>query len=176
MQTLKTRYGRRYIVYTKEDCTVCEENGPVLCRVAAGDTAEFIGFGIPVQVSSDTAEVRDAFSLSRDSVAGGGVADMPVRPLPENFLRANVVYDMGALTENTDLSHLSFEPANSVRSCEVWLSTGESVPSIIWPSGIWVDSADGNAPDFESNSHYRLVFRQEGVGNLVISVAYVYSV
>lgn len=176
MKTINTSYGRRYIVYTQEDCTVTEENGPILCRVSAGESAEFEGFGIPVLVSSDTAEVRDAYRIARNESSEGGSADMLVRPLPNRFLQANTVYDMGTLTEGVDLSHLSFVAAASVRSCEVWFSTGGAVPSITWPAGIWIDSADGSTPDFESHSHYRLVFRQEGLGNLVISIAYVYTV
>lgn len=90
------------------------------------------------------------------------------------------VYDLGVLVTNQDLSGLAFEELNGyVQTCEIWMETGDTGYSVMWPEGsIWPDEVNGAAPGIvlPGNTRYRFAVRNEGNGTMVITKAYEYSV
>ena len=90
------------------------------------------------------------------------------------------VYDLGVLNSNQDLSGISFASAPGyVQTCEIWMTTGDTVYSITWPdTSKWPDEADGSRPTVPRvpNTRYRFAVRAEGDGTMVITKAYEYPV
>lgn len=87
-----------------------------------------------------------------------------------------VCYDIGEISDSTDLSSIRFSAEGRlVQTCELWFTTS-ATPSTKhkWPTGIyWIDSATGDAPTLLASKNYRLVFRQEP-NKIIASIAYLY--
>lgn len=90
------------------------------------------------------------------------------------------VYDLGVLAQNQDLSGLTFDPLSGyVQTCEIWMETGVTGYSVTWPVGaVWPDEPGGVSPSvvLPENTRYRFVVRNEGIGTIIITKAYEYSV
>lgn len=94
---------------------------------------------------------------------------------PVNF-NNGVCYDIGELTDNTDLSELTFSAQGRlIQTCELWFTTPATAPTTHkWPNNTyWIDSATGAAPTLLASKTYRVVFRQEP-SKIIASIAYVY--
>lgn len=95
--------------------------------------------------------------------------------LPE-MLIPGYAHDLGELTANTDLSQISFPELDMAMTCEIWFSTGYTPYSLTLPQGIYIGASRAYLDAPRSNSYTRVALRKEGTGNLVISIAYEYSV
>lgn len=90
-------------------------------------------------------------------------------------LENGICYDIGTISNNTDLSNITFTSVSLIQTCELWFATSETVPTTHqWPSNTyWIDSATGAAPTLLANKNYRIVFRREP-NKIIASIAYVY--
>jgi hypothetical protein len=98
-----------------------------------------------------------------------------VQEMPVKF-ENGVCYDIGIITDTTDLSNVKFSAEGRlVQTCELWFTTSATPPtSHQWPTNIyWIDSATGAAPTLLANKNYRIVFRQEP-NKIIASIAYLY--
>lgn len=86
-----------------------------------------------------------------------------------------VCYDIGTITNETNLSNVTFTSETLVQTCELWFATAETVPTTHqWPANTyWIDSATGAAPTLIANKNYRIVFRREP-NKIIASIAYLY--
>ena len=86
-----------------------------------------------------------------------------------------VCYDIGTITNETNLSNVTFTSENLVQTCEIWFKTPATAPTAHkWPKETyWIDSATGAAPTLIANKNYRLVFRREP-NKIIASIAYLY--
>lgn len=86
-----------------------------------------------------------------------------------------VCYDIGTITNETNLSDITFTSETLVQTCELWFATSETVPTTHqWPANTyWIDSATGAAPTLLANKNYRIVFRREP-NKIIASIAYLY--
>ena len=89
-----------------------------------------------------------------------------------------VCYDIGEISDSTDLSSIRFSAEGRlVQTCELWFTTSATPPTKHkWPYGndlYWIDSATGAAPTLIASKNYRLVFRQEP-NKIIASIAYLY--
>lgn len=99
-----------------------------------------------------------------------------VTGIPANF-NNGICYDIGEITNETDLSNITFSSTTGelVQTCELWFRTSPT-PSTThkWPTGIyWIDSATGAAPTLLASKNYRIVFRNEP-NKIIASIAYLY--
>lgn len=87
-----------------------------------------------------------------------------------------VCYDIGTITNETNLSNVTFTSETLVQTCELWFATSETVPTTHqWPANTyWIDSATGAAPTLIANKNYRIVFRSEPNHKIIASIAYLY--
>lgn len=105
--------------------------------------------------------------------ASGATGYLYVIEMPITF-ENGVCYDIGIISNRTDLSTITFTSENLIQTCELWFTTGSTIPTIIWPTGTyWIDSANGTAPTLLANKNYRIVFRREP-HKIIASIAYVY--
>lgn len=95
--------------------------------------------------------------------------------LPE-MLIPGYAHDLGELTASTDLSQISFPELDTAMTCEIWFSTGSTPYTLTLPQGIYIGSSRAYLDAPRANSCTRVALRKEGTGNLVISIAYEYSV
>lgn len=99
-----------------------------------------------------------------------------VQGIPANF-NNGICYDIGEITNETDLSNITFSSTTGelVQTCELWFTTS-ATPSTThkWPIGLyWIDSATGAAPTLLASKNYRIVFRREP-NKIIASIAYLY--
>lgn len=90
-------------------------------------------------------------------------------------LENGVCYDIGTISNETNLSNVTFTSENLIQTCEIWFKTS-ATPSTThkWPNGTyWIDSATGVAPTLLASKNYRIVFRREP-NKIIASIAYVY--
>lgn len=94
--------------------------------------------------------------------------------MPTSF-NNGVCYDIGEISDTTDLSNVRFSSENLVQTCEVWFTTPATVPTNYkWPTDLyWIDSATGAAPTLIASKNYRIVFRREPK-KVIASIAYLY--
>ena len=87
-----------------------------------------------------------------------------------------VCYDIGTITNETNLRDVTFTSKTLVQTCELWFATPETVPTTHkWPlNTYWIDSATGAAPTLLANKNYRIVFRSEPNYKIIASIAYLY--
>lgn len=99
-----------------------------------------------------------------------------VQGIPANF-NNGVCYDIGEITNETDLSAKTFSSTSGelVQTCELWFTTSATPPTTHkWPTNIyWIDSATGAAPTLLASKNYRIVFRNEP-NKIIASIAYLY--
>lgn len=86
-----------------------------------------------------------------------------------------VCYDIGTITNETNLTNITFTSVSLIQTCELWFATSETVPTTHqWPANTyWIDSATGAAPTLLANKNYRIVFRREP-NKIIASIAYLY--
>lgn len=96
------------------------------------------------------------------------------REIPITF-ENGVCYDIGTITDETNLSNVTFTSENLIQTCEVWFQTPATPPTTHkWPANTyWIDSATGAAPTLIANKNYRIVFRREP-NKIIASIAYLY--
>ena len=105
--------------------------------------------------------------------ASGATGYLHVTEMPITF-ENGICYDIGTISNRTDLSTITFTSETLIQTCELWFTTGSTIPTIIWPTGTyWIDSANGTAPTLLANKNYRIVFRREP-HKIIASIAYVY--
>lgn len=95
--------------------------------------------------------------------------------IPASF-NNGVCYDIGEMTNNTDLSAIRFSASGKlVQTCEIWFTTSSNAPTgHKWPAGLyWIDSSSGAAPSLLASKNYRIVLRQEP-SKIIASIAYLY--
>lgn len=87
-----------------------------------------------------------------------------------------VCYDIGTITDETNLKDVTFTSEILVQTCELWFATSETAPTAHqWPTNTyWIDSATGAAPTLIANKNYRIVFRSEPNHKIIASIAYLY--
>ena len=173
MKTIETQINRQYAITATTTCTVTANDGMLLCTVQPGEQKIFTAIGNHVEVSDNHAVVSLLFGKFCDNRA----AQLP-RPYHSgtmpSTLQAGHIYDLGQLTENTDFSALKLNETANCQTIELWFSTGSSVPTITWPAnGVWVNSEE---PLLSLSTAYRFVLRREPNGNLIINLAYEYSI
>lgn len=99
-----------------------------------------------------------------------------VQGIPTNF-NNGICYDIGEITNETDLSNITFSSTTGelVQTCELWFTTSATPPTTHkWPTNIyWIDSATGAAPTLLASKNYRIVFRNEP-NKIIASIAYLY--
>ena len=98
------------------------------------------------------------------------------RGIPE-VLDNGRVYDLGVITQDTDLSSVIFNGDDTIiQTCEIWFTTADISYNITWPEGtIWIDYEDGSMPSLYSNMKYRISVRNE-ITDIVASISYTYPV
>lgn len=98
------------------------------------------------------------------------------RGIPE-VLDNGRVYDLGVITQDTDLSGVIFNGDDTIiQTCEIWFTTADISYNITWPEGtIWIDYEDGSMPSLYSNMKYRISVRNE-ITDIVASISYTYPV
>lgn len=106
--------------------------------------------------------------------ASGATGYLYVKEMPITF-ENGVCYDIGTITDETNLSNVTFTSENLIQTCEVWFQTPATPPTTHqWPANTyWIDSATGAAPTLIANKNYRLVFRREP-NKIIASIAYIY--
>lgn len=142
-----------------------------------------------------TDQVNTQFLYAKSAVVVGNVNGtdesllqaqiyLPNTAIPEAMVSGHV-YDLGILESNQDLSGISFVDATSpygagyVQTCEIWMQTGSTGYTIIWPAtSKWPDEYLGDPPTvtLDPNTRYRFAVRDERNGTMVITKAYEYSV
>lgn len=98
-----------------------------------------------------------------------------VQTIPKVFTNG-VCYDIGELSDTTNLCHVSFSAEGRlVQTCELWFTTPATLPTNYkWPNNTyWIDSPTGAAPTLIASKNYRVVFRQQPT-KIIASIAYVY--
>lgn len=127
-------------------------------------------FGIP---QGEKGEKGDTGPTGPQGAQGANGYDLIYSPYVPYAFVSSTVHDLGELNTAVDLSAVAFAASStSVQTCEVWLSCGETVYDVTWPSGAkWV----GDAPTMEVNKAYRFALRQEPNGALLINLSYEYS-
>lgn len=106
--------------------------------------------------------------------ATGATGYLYVNEIPITF-ENGVCYDIGTITNETNLSNVTFTSENLIQTCEIWFKTS-ATPSTThkWPNGTyWIDSATGAAPNLLASKNYRIVFRREP-DKIIASIAYLY--
>lgn len=94
-------------------------------------------------------------------------------------MMCDVVYDLGVLTEDKDLSNIKFASISThVQTCEIWFETGTTAYNVVWPTdAIWIDEINYAQPGRPRiNTAYRYAVRCEPSGKLIISKSYSYPV
>ena len=133
------------------------------------------------QVDANTVLVSDGGCIAfQDGIDGtvierSGASGYRYLQQVPTVLENGICYDIGTISNNTDLSNVTFTSENLIQTCEVWFKTS-ATPSTThkWPAGTyWIDSATGVAPTLLASKNYRIVFRREP-NKIVASIAYVY--
>lgn len=170
MQTIETQLNRQYAITATIPCTVTADNGVHLCTVQPGEQQIFTAISDSVNVSDPAAVVSLLFGKFTKNSATDVPQPFHAGALPD-ILQAGHVYDLGVLSTVTDLTGLMFSAKEHVQTAELWLSTGSTAPTIIWPVDcIWI----GLFPALTTNMAYRFAIRQEPSGKLLINLAYEY--
>lgn len=133
------------------------------------------------QVDTNTVLVSDGGYISfQDGIDGtviersGASGYRYNREIPITF-ENGVCYDIGTITNETNLSNVTFTSEILVQTCELWFTTSATPPTAHkWPTNTyWIDSATGAAPTLIANKNYRIVFRREP-NKIIASIAYLY--
>lgn len=129
---------------------------------------------------SGNASVEGSVEVGADVTVNGSSYNMHIERYTDGELPDTLIpgyaHDLGELTTHIDLSSISFPNLDRAMTCEIWFSTGSTPYSLTLPQGIYIGASRTylNAP--RANSYTRVALRKEGTGNLIISIAYEYSV
>lgn len=129
---------------------------------------------------SGNASVEGSVEVGADVTVNGSSYNMFIERYTDGELPDTLIpgyaHDLGELTTHIDLSQISFPDLDRAMTCEIWFSTGSTPYSLTLPQGIYIGASRTylNAP--RANSYTRVALRKEGTGNLVISIAYEYSI
>ena len=140
-------------------------------KAVKGTTFEVSGYG----------DVKGSITVGTYLEVGGSSYNMCIErydddgALPE-MLMPGCAHDLGELTTDIDLSGISFPDLDRAMTCEIWFSTGDTPYSLTLPQGIYIGATKSYLDTPMANSYTRVALRKEGTGNLIISVAYEYSV
>lgn len=132
-----------------------------------------------VWLTKDSQTITGDIEVTGDVTSSGLAGQIYTVDTPSTLM-CDVVYDLGVLNEDKDLSGISF-PVNPTRiqTCEIWLETGDIGYSITWPSDAIYIALEKDAVftgSLTPNKRYRYAIRAEGDGTLAITKAYEYSV
>lgn len=170
MQTIDTLLNRQYAITATIPCTVTTDNGIHLCTVQPGEQQIFTAISKLTLVSDDQAFITLLFNYNNNTAASATKTYIS-GSLPK-FMLDNHVYDIGELSSEADLSELNFIISSAPQTAELWFTVADSVPVIFWPSSvIWANEE----PILIPHSAYRFALRREPNGNLIINLAYEYS-
>lgn len=129
---------------------------------------------------SGNASVDGSVEVGTDVTVNGSSYNMLIDRYTDGELPGTLIpgyaHDLGELTANTDLSQISFPDMDRAMTCEIWFSTGSTPYSLTLPQGIYIGASKAYLDAPRANSYTRVALRKEGTGNLVISIAYEYSV
>ena len=130
-----------------------------------------------VKLDTDN-EFTGSNTFTSDTEVSGFPGQLYFFDTPSEMM-CDVVYDLGVLKENKDLSGIRFADISThVQTCEIWFETGDTTYTVTWPSAsIWPDEIGGIAPTgLSANTAYRYAVRREPNGPFVIAKAYSYPV
>lgn len=131
-------------------------------------------------VVSDNASVEGSVEVGTYLEVTGSSYNMLIERYTEGELPDTLIpgraHDLGELTANVDLSQISFPELDRAMTCEIWFSTGATPYSLTLPQGIYIGASKTYLDTPRANSYTRVALRKEGTGNLIISIAYEYSV
>ena len=147
---------------------------------ATGDiTSEKAVKGTTFEVSGN-ASVDGSVEVGTYVTVNGSNYNMLIERYTDGELPAMLIpgyaHDLGELTTDIDLSGISFPDLDRAMTCEIWFSTGYTPYSLTLPQGIYIGATKSYLDTPRANSYTRVALRKEGSGNLVISIAYEYSV
>ena len=131
-----------------------------------------------VWLTKDSQTITGNIEVTGDVTSSGLTGQIYTVDTPSTLM-CDVVYDLGVLNEDKDLSGISFvADSTRIQTCEIWMETGDTGYTVTWPAdSIWPDEAAGIAMEtLAANTTYRFVVRQEPSGKLIINCAYYYSV
>lgn len=120
-----------------------------------------------VEAGADVTVNGSSYNMLIDRYTAGELPDM---------LIPGYAHDLGELTTNIDLSQISFPDLDRAMTCEIWFSTGATPYSLTLPQGIYIGASKSYLDAPRANSYTRVALRKEGTGNLIISIAYEYTV
>ena len=136
-QILKTTLYWRYEVSSPEACSVTLADGSLLCSVAPGVPAEFVGDGHPVTLSSDAARMLPVAARpvqqAGDAPALSATGE-PVLPLETTTLEVQ----HATWYENAAQGSISVQPAewrNEVMTCYLKTAVPVSLAGVTWLYG-----------------------------------------
>lgn len=91
-------------------------------------------------------------------------------------MSAGKIYDLGLMESNWILSGINFTSTTLyTQTCELWLTTGNTVYTIKWPdAAIWPDAGFDGTTALIANTNYRFIVRREHTGALIIRKDYSY--
>ncbi len=171
MKTIPTLINRQYCLSATTACTITSDSGITLCTAQPGEQKIFTAISRSVYVSDSAAVI----SLLFGNFTENSTTDVPQPYHADSqpaILQAGHVYDLGVLSNDTDLTGLMFSAKEHVQTAELWLSIGNTELTIIWPTNaIWPNGE----PVLRANTAYRFALRREPNANLIINLAYEYS-
>ena len=171
MKTITTQNNRKYTVSSTIGCTITDSNGSILCNVSPYQQTDFTAISNNVTTDDDSAVISLLFCPTAGNRTGNGEGQAYTCGAA-NLLRSDHILDLGTLTEPVDISGLSFAESANVQTAELWLTTGNTVTTIIWPTdAIWLA---GGEPDLAPDTSYRFAIRREPSGIHIINCAYQY--
>ena len=138
-QILNTTLYWRYEVSSPEACSVTLADGSLLCSVAPGTSAEFVGDGRPVTLSSDAARMLPVAGRLVQQGSGGASPALsatgePVLPLAGDAL----VVQHATWFVNDALGSIAVQPGvwrNEVMTCYLKTSVPVSLTGVTWLYG-----------------------------------------
>lgn len=170
MQSIETQLNRQYAITATIPCTVTTDNGIHICTVQPGEQQIFTAISKQTLVSDNQAFITLLFNYNNNTE--NTAAKTYISGIQSKLLLDNHIYDMGELSPEADISALTFSISSTTQTAELWFTVAESVPVIFWPpTAIWADED----PTLIPHTAYRFVMRKEPNGNLIISLAYEYS-
>ncbi len=206
--TLTTILGRSYVVRSSTTCTITTPEGETILRVIANTPNYFTATSKSVVCSNDDAVILPNFSKAPVSQAASGGGDgssvdltgyatetyvddavssatSGQSYLTGEFVSGNdidlldsVVRDLGLINDITITGFSITAVDDRVATAELWLTTGDTAPSITWPAdAVWLDgTSTGSAPSLEADTNYRFALREEPNGRIIMNLAYSYPV
>lgn len=124
---------------------------------------------------SDGGNITFQDGIEGTVIDGNGASGYRYLQQVPTVLENGICYDIGTISNETNLSNVTFTSENLIQTCEIWFKTS-AIPSTThqWPNGTyWIDSATGVAPTLLASKNYRIVFRREP-NKIVASIAYLY--